>query len=84
MLAGEFEDCEFVKVDVDKNQDTTAACNITNMPTFQFYKDGKKTDELVNPDASALRSLVEKHRYGVGSEEGSGRRRGTRRRESMM
>ena len=83
-LAGEFEDCEFVKVDVDENQDTTAACNITNMPTFQFYKGGKKIDELVNPDASVLRSLVEKHRYGVGSEEGSGRRRGTRRRESMM
>jgi hypothetical protein len=54
------------------------------MPTFQFYKGGIKIDELVNPDASVLRSLVEKHRYGVGSEEGSGGRRGTRRRESMM
>ena len=55
-------DAEFVKVDVDENEETTTACNITNMPTFQFYKGGKKVDELCGADAAKLRQLVEKHR----------------------
>ena len=37
-MAGIYEDCQFVKVDVDENEETTTACNVTNMPTFQFYK----------------------------------------------
>jgi hypothetical protein len=36
-MAGMYE-CQFLKVDVDENEETTTACNITNMPTFQFYK----------------------------------------------
>jgi hypothetical protein len=36
-MAGMYE-CQFLKVDVDENEETTIACNITNMPTFQFYK----------------------------------------------
>ena len=55
-------DAEFVKVDVDENEETTTACNITNMPTFQFYKGGHKVDEFCGADAAKLRQLVEKHR----------------------
>ena len=35
-----------VKIDVDKNQYASRAAGITCMPTFQFYKGGKKVDEM--------------------------------------
>ena len=36
----------FVKVDVDENEETAAACGIQAMPTFQFYKKGTKVAEF--------------------------------------
>ena len=33
-----FAECEFVKIDVDENEETTSYCNVTQMPTFQFYR----------------------------------------------
>jgi len=44
-----------------KNEKTTTACNLTNMPTFQFYTGGQKVDEMTGADADKLRALVEKH-----------------------
>ena len=31
------------------------------MPTFQFFKNGKKVDEFAGADPNKLASLVEKH-----------------------
>merc|ERR1712124_206587 len=45
-MATEHADVVFVKVDVDENAETAEACGISCMPTFQYYKDGKKVDEL--------------------------------------
>merc|ERR1712167_283408 len=45
-LAEKNPDVVFVKVDVDENQETAAACGINCMPTFQFYKNGAKTFEM--------------------------------------
>ena len=35
----------FIAVDVDENEETSAM-RISCMPTFQYYKDGNKVDEL--------------------------------------
>merc|ERR1712188_119568 len=43
-------DVVFVKVDVDENQETAAACGINCMPTFQFYKNGAKAFEMQGAD----------------------------------
>uniref|UniRef100_A0A8C4EBJ2 Thioredoxin domain-containing protein n=1 Tax=Dicentrarchus labrax TaxID=13489 RepID=A0A8C4EBJ2_DICLA len=32
----------FLKVDVDEAEDVSSSCNISCMPTFQFYKNGEK------------------------------------------
>ena len=53
---------EFVKVDVDDADDISAACNIQAMPTFQFYKNGSKIDELQGADVEGLKSLIAKHK----------------------
>ena len=45
-LADANPDLEFIKVDVDENEDTAAACGIQAMPTFHFYKGGAKVHEF--------------------------------------
>merc|ERR1712216_243581 len=57
-MADEFTDCVFVKVDVDQNEETSAACGISCMPTFQFYKNGTKVAEIQGADENKLRTTV--------------------------
>jgi len=45
-FAETYKDVQFIKVDVDENDETAAACGIEAMPTFQFYKGGQKVDEF--------------------------------------
>ena len=61
-MAGEFTDCVFVKVDVDQNEETSAACGIQCMPTFQFYKNGTKVAEVTGADENKLRTTVSQHK----------------------
>ncbi|XP_062598966.1 uncharacterized protein LOC134260419 [Saccostrea cucullata] len=53
-------DVNFVKVDVDENSDTAEACGISAMPTFHFYKNGEKLDEVVGADEGKIQELVAK------------------------
>merc|ERR1712146_215282 len=54
-LADEIPDVSFVKVDVDENQDTSAACGINCMPTLQFYKNGTKVHEFSGGSEEKIR-----------------------------
>jgi thioredoxin 1 len=57
-LADEVTDVDFVKIDVDVNEEAAAKCEIRCMPTFQFYKGGKKVDTMEGADIDALKSKV--------------------------
>mmetsp|Transcript_6070 Transcript_6070/g.9303 ORF Transcript_6070/g.9303 Transcript_6070/m.9303 type:complete len:106 (+) Transcript_6070:93-410(+) len=57
-LADENPDAEFVKVDVDEAEEIAAACGISAMPTFQFFKGGKKVDEMKGADQKSLEAKV--------------------------
>ncbi|KAE8449096.1 hypothetical protein EG329_008479 [Mollisiaceae sp. DMI_Dod_QoI] len=62
---------KFAKVDVDKAQDVAQACNITAMPTFQFFKGGNKVDEVRGADVNQLSTKIGYYTAAV-AKEGSG------------
>jgi len=43
----------------DDNSETAEACGIRAMPTFQFYKDGKKIFEFAGADGNKLKAKVQ-------------------------
>jgi len=61
----DFEGATFNVVDVNDATDIAEKCKITSTPTFLFYKDEVKVDELTLPgrkdDVNVLRTLVTKH-----------------------
>jgi len=61
-LAGEMPDVVFVKVDVDENEETSAACNIQCMPTFQFYKKGSKVHEFSGASEDKIVAAIKEHK----------------------
>lgn len=55
----------FAKINTDTNQDTARAYNISAMPTFMFFKNGKQVGVNGNPlirgaDAQSLKAAVDK------------------------
>ena len=53
--------CLFYKVDVDDCGDISAYYAISSMPTFQFYLNGKKIDELIGADTDELVNKINRH-----------------------
>ncbi len=47
-----------MKVDVDEVADLAARLSISAMPTFHFYKNSTKVQELVGASQEKLQSLV--------------------------
>ncbi|RUS85167.1 hypothetical protein EGW08_007071 [Elysia chlorotica] len=48
----------FVKVDVDVNEETAEAAEVSAMPTFHFYKNGQKIDEVVGANQTILKEKI--------------------------
>merc|ERR1712146_233266 len=61
-MAEEMADVEFVKVDVDDNEDTAQACGIQAMPTFQFYKNGVKVHEFSGASEEKIKAAIAEHK----------------------
>ncbi len=61
-LSGEIEGVEFAKVDVDEAEDVAALCGISAMPTFHYYRNGQKVDELMGANADLLQAKIEQHK----------------------
>jgi len=57
-MSKEYTNVIFVKVDVDNQDKIAQMCGVRAMPTFQFFKGGKKVDELMGADVATLKSKV--------------------------
>ncbi|XP_062377104.1 thioredoxin-like [Sardina pilchardus] len=51
----------FLKVDVDEAQDVAQHCDIKCMPTFHFYKNGKRIDDFSGSNQAKLEEMVKAH-----------------------
>ncbi|XP_063776818.1 thioredoxin-like [Pseudophryne corroboree] len=60
-LADKYPCVLLYKVDVDEAEDIAGANGIKAMPTFHFYKNGAKIEELRGADPAKLEALVAKH-----------------------
>lgn len=58
----DFNMVNIIKVNVDEANDIVKEYEIKSMPTFLFFKDGKKIDTLVGADKAELLRLVEKNK----------------------
>lgn len=51
----------FLKVDVDKCQDTAASQGVSSMPTFIFYRNRTKIDKMSGADINGLEAKIKQH-----------------------
>ncbi|KAI8070706.1 PITH domain-containing protein [Gongronella butleri] len=60
-LTSKYRHVQFAKVDVDKARDVAQQCQVSSMPTFQFFKGGQKVGELKGANPTQLEQLVKQH-----------------------
>jgi thioredoxin 1 len=58
--AQKYTNITFVKVDVDKAQSIATAMEVSAMPTFMFFKDGRKIETVVGADPSQVEAALAK------------------------
>jgi thioredoxin-like negative regulator of GroEL len=49
----------FLKVDTNRNWETAQVCQISAMPTFQFYLNGERVQQFQGADSNGLRRYTE-------------------------
>ncbi|KZC05551.1 PREDICTED: thioredoxin-like protein 1 [Dufourea novaeangliae] len=69
-LSGKYPNAIFLKVDVDKCEETAAAQGVSAMPTFIFYRNHTKLGLCQGDDPVGLESKIQQF-YGVGDSEES-------------
>lgn len=69
-LSTKYPRAVFLKVDVDKCQETAAAQGVSAMPTFIFYRNRTKVDRLQGADPTGLENKIQQY-YGSDETEDS-------------
>jgi len=61
LFSKEYENADFLKVDVDELSQVAEKADVTAMPTFILYKNGKELDKVVGANTKALEAAIKKH-----------------------
>lgn len=64
-LSTKYANAVFLKIDVDKCQDTASSQGVSAMPTFIFYRNKAKIDRVQGADPAGLENKIKQH-YGDG------------------
>ena len=60
--SGDHDDVVFLTTDVDDADDLAARCEISAMPTFQFYKNGEKVHEFSGASKEMIVKGISDHK----------------------
>ncbi|KAG2196513.1 hypothetical protein INT47_012807 [Mucor saturninus] len=66
-LSTKYSQVVFAKVDVDQLKEVAAACKVSSMPTFQFYKNGSRVAEMKGANPQQLEQYVKQHSENAGA-----------------
>ncbi|XP_017479593.1 PREDICTED: thioredoxin-like protein 1 [Rhagoletis zephyria] len=69
LLPNKYPKAIFLKVDVDKCQDTAASQGVSAMPTFIFYRNRAKIDRVQGADIMVLEGKIQEHIGSTGGDE---------------
>ena len=58
-MSSENENMHFLIVDAEKNPNSRKLANVSNLPTFAFFKNGKLVNELQTNKADVLLNFVD-------------------------
>ncbi|GMF14376.1 unnamed protein product [Phytophthora lilii] len=64
-LSGQYSDVVFLEVDEAQNRSLISALGVRGFPTFHFYVNQSKVDELVGADPNQLRAKIEQWRQSA-------------------
>lgn len=68
----EYSAASFARLDVDKLKDVAQECGIQAMPTFMFFKNGQKVDEIKGADPQGLEARIKTHVGTISATSGAG------------
>ena len=58
-MSSENENMHFLMVDAEKNPNSRKLANVSNLPTFSFFKNGKLVNEVQTNKADVLLNFVD-------------------------
>ncbi|XP_045625208.1 thioredoxin-2 [Procambarus clarkii] len=61
-MSQEMDDVVFLKVDVDECEDVAMEHQVSCMPTFVFFKEGKKVESFSGANEEKIRDAIERLR----------------------
>ncbi|POM57315.1 Thioredoxin, partial [Phytophthora palmivora] len=64
-LSDQYHDVVFLEVDEAQNRSLIGALGVRGFPTFHFYVNQSKVDELVGADPNQLRAKIEQWRQSA-------------------
>jgi thioredoxin 1 len=60
-ISNEHDNIEFYKIDIDTNRSAIKKLGIKSLPTFVFYHDGEKIDEVIGMNKNQLEEIIKSY-----------------------